>query len=307
MRTIKADLISAVSAELAQKANFALRPDVLSALRRALRRESHKPEGDGAASDSRSHKTASGLGNRKPNHGPLAREILKAIISNADIARKERLAICQDTGMAVVFAEIGQEVLVSGGLLSEAINRGIYSGYKDGCLRNSIVANPLLRGASDFGPALIHTEIVPGDKLKLTVLPKGFGCENKGAVKMFNPTADIDQIRGFVLETVKNSGPDACPPFVLGVGIGGTQDYACLLAKKALLRPLDHTLRVTDYTKLERELLKAVNKLNIGPMGLGGRTTCLGVNIKTCPTHIAGLPVAVNISCHALRSASKTI
>ena len=310
MRKIKADLISAVTSELAQKANFALRPDVLSALRRALRREGHKPEGDGAASDSRSHKTASGLGNRKPNHGPLTREILKAIIANAEIARKERLAICQDTGMAVVFAEIGQEVLVSGGLLSQAINRGIYSGYKDGCLRNSIVAHPLLRGASDFGPAVIHTEIVSGDKLKLSVLPKGFGCENKGAVKMFNPTVDIEQIRGFVLETVKNAGPDACPPFVLGVGIGGTQDYACLLAKKALLRPIvprQSSLVRGGIRILANELLKGINRLNIGPMGLGGRTTCLGVNIETCPTHIAGLPVAVNISCHALRSASKTI
>lgn len=274
MRKIAADLIGEVIAELAQKANFALRPDVLSALRLALDRETNK----------------------------TAREILKAIIDNAEIARKERLAICQDTGMAVVFAEIGQQVCITGGLLTEAINRGVYSGYKDGCLRDSIVANPLLRGASDFGPALIHTEIVPGDKLKLTVLPKGFGCENKGAVKMFNPTAGLPEIKEFIVDTVRSAGPDACPPFVLGVGIGGTQDYACLLAKKALLRKI--TKRAL---RLEAELLKEINKLNIGPMGLGGRTTCLGVNIETCPTHIAGLPVAVNISCHALRSASKTI
>lgn len=274
MRKIAADLIGEVIAELAQKANFVLRPDVLAALKVGLKKETDK----------------------------TARQILKAIIDNAKIARKERLAICQDTGMAVVFAEIGQQVCVTGGLLTEAINRGIYSGYREGSLRNSIVANPLLRGASDFGPALIHTDIVPGDKLKLTVLPKGFGCENKGAVKMFNPTASIDDVRGFILETVRNAGPDACPPFVLGVGIGGTQDYACLLAKKALLRKI--TKRAL---RLEAELLKEINKLNIGPMGLGGRTTCLGVNIETCPTHIAGLPVAVNISCHALRSASKTI
>ncbi len=304
MRKISVDLISEVIAELAQKANFALRPDVLSALRRALRGESDRSS-SGLGNRKPNHgPLASGLGNGKPNHGQLAREILKAIIDNAEIAGKEKLAICQDTGMAVVFADVGQEVCVSGGLLIKAINQGIYSGYKDGCLRNSIVANPISRGASDFGPAVVHTEIVPGDKLKLTVLPKGFGCENKGAVKMFNPTAGIDEIRGFVLETVKNAGPDACPPFVLGVGIGGTQDYACLLAKKALLRPLKDT---THYTKIERELLKAINNLNIGPMGLGGRTTCLGVNIETYPTHIAGLPVAVNISCHALRSASKTI
>ena len=295
LRKIAVDLIREVSAELARKANFALRPDVLSALKAGLKKETDKPEGDGAASDSLSHKPS--------------RKILKAIIENASVAKKENLAICQDTGMAVVFAEIGQQVCVTGGLLIKAINQGIYSGYRDGCLRDSIVANPLLRGASDFGPALIHTEIVPGDKLKLTVLPKGFGCENKGAVKMFNPTAELSEIKEFIVDTVKNAGPDACPPFVLGIGIGGTQDYACLLAKKALLKRItNHESRITNrIRKLETELLKEINKLNIGPMGLGGRTTCLGVNIETYPTHIAGLPVAVNISCHALRSASKTI
>ncbi len=300
MRKIAADLISEVIAELVQKANFALRPDVLSALRRALARETGRTEGHGATSNSRSHSRSH----------KTAREILKAIIDNAEIARKERLAICQDTGMAVVFAEIGQDVRVSAGLLTQAINRGIHSGCREGSLRNSIVANPISRGVSDFGPAVVHTEIVPGDRLKLTVLPKGFGCENKGAVKMFNPTAGIDEMRGFILETVKNAGPDACPPFVLGVGIGGTQDYACLLAKKALLRPIvprQSSLVRGGIRSLAKELLKDINRFNIGPMGLGGRTTCLGVNIETYPTHIAGLPVAVNISCHALRSASKTI
>ncbi len=274
MRKISADLISEVSAELAQKANFVLRPDVLAALKVGLKKETDKS----------------------------SRKILKAIIENASVAKKDNLAICQDTGMAVVFVEIGQQVCIIGGLLSQAINRGIYSGYREASLRNSIIANPLLRGASDFGPALIHTDIVPGDKLKLTVLPKGFGCENKGAVKMFNPTAGLPEIKEFIVDTVRSAGPDACPPFVLGVGIGGTQNYACLLAKKALLRKI--TKRAL---RLETELLKEINKLNIGPMGLGGRTTCLGVNIETYPTHIAGLPVAVNISCHALRSASKTI
>ena len=281
LRKIAADLIGKVIAELAQKANFALRPDVLAALKVGLKKETDKP----------------------------SRKILKAIIENASVAKKESLAICQDTGMAVVFAEIGQQVYITGGLFTEAINRGIYSGYRDGSLRNSIIANPLLRGASDFGPALIHTDIVPGDKLKLTILPKGFGCENKGAVKMFNPTAELSEIKEFIVDTVRSAGPDACPPFVLGVGIGGTQDYACLLAKKALLKRItNHESRITNrIRKLETELLKEINKLNIGPMGLGGRTTCLGVNIETYPTHIAGLPVAVNISCHALRSASKTI
>ena len=282
MRKIAVDLIREVSAELARKANFALRPDVLAALKVGLKKETDKP----------------------------SRKILKAIIENASVAKKENLAICQDTGMAVVFAEIGQQVCVTGGLLIKAINQGIYSGYREGSLRDSIIANPLLRGVSDFGPALIHTEIVPGDKLKLTVLPKGFGCENKGAVKMFNPTAGLPEIKEFIVDTVRSAGPDACPPFVLGVGIGGTQDYACLLAKKALLRPIvprPSSLVPVGMRSLAKELLREINNLNIGPMGLGGRTTCLGVNIETYPTHIAGLPVAVNISCHALRSASKTI
>jgi fumarate hydratase subunit alpha len=226
-------------------------------------------------------------------------------MANAGIAKRQKLAICQDTGLPVVFLEIGQDIKIDGDLKS-AINKGIELGYKKGYLRNSIINDPLSRGKPGYAPAVIHTDMVRGNKLKITVLPKGFGCENKTQLKMFNPTAGIDEMKKFVVEAVKFAGPDACPPYVVGVGIGGTADYACFLAKKALLRGLS-TERYTLYAKLESDLLKKINKLNIGPMGLGGRTTCLGVNIQTYPTHIAGLPVAVNISCHALRSANKTL
>lgn len=278
MREIKIDAIRAAAADLAQKANFVLRKDVLVALKSALLKER----------DARSKK------------------ILKAIINNAEIAGKEKLAICQDTGLPVVFVEIGQEARVSGGSLSEAINQGLALGYARGNLRRSIVKDPISRGGSGYGPAIIHTEIVKGDKIKLSLLPKGFGCENKSQIRMFKPTASIEEIKGFILETVAKAGPDACPPFVLGIGLGGTQDYAAYLAKKALLKNIVHSSQFT-VRRLEKELLKEINNLNIGPMGLGGRTTCLGVNILTHPTHIAGLPVAVNISCHALRSAVKTL
>src|SRR3989338_4558214 len=271
---------------MAQEANFALRKDVLAALGAALKRETNVQ----------------------------ARKILSAIIENADIANNDRLALCQDTGLPVVFVEIGQDVHISGGSLVRAINQGIQRGYTRGYLRNSIIKQPLFRGRPAFSPAIIHTEIISGEKLKLTVLPKGFGCENKSQVKMFNPTAGIEEIRKFIIGVVKNAGSDACPPFVVGVGIGGTQDYACLLAKKALLRkivsrPSSLPCRQAGITprisRIEESLLKDINRLNIGPMGLGGKATCLGVTIETYPTHIAGLPVAVNISCHALRSARK--
>ncbi len=288
MRQINAELVKNTVMQLAQSANFILRADVLRALRSASRKET----------------------------GRQAKKILGAIIENARIARADNLAICQDTGLPVVFAEVGQNVHITGGSLSRAINQGINSGYRQGYLRNSIINDPLSRGKSGFIPAVIHTEIVPGKKLKLTVLPKGFGCENKSQVKMFNPTVSISTIKEFIIKVVKEAGPDACPPFVVGVGIGGTQDYACLLAKRVLLRPVasrrPHAsggIRNAEYgiRELEDDLVRSINQLNIGPMGLGGRITCLGVNIETYPTHIAGLPVAVNISCHALRSATKVI
>ncbi|MCM8758051.1 MAG: fumarate hydratase, partial [Candidatus Omnitrophica bacterium] len=228
-----------------------------------------------------------------------------AIIKNASIAKKEGLAICQDTGLPVVFLEIGQDLKIMGDLY-RAIQEGVKQGYKRGYLRNSIV-EPILRKTPRFDPAVIYTEMIKGDRLKITVLPKGFGCENKTKLKMFNPTASIEEIKKFIIDTVREAGPDACPPFVVGVGIGGTADYACFLAKKALLKKISNSkfqIPNSQIFKLERELLKEINKLNIGPMGLGGGTTVLGVNILTYPTHIAGLPVAVNISCHALRTAT---
>jgi fumarate hydratase subunit alpha len=213
------------------------------------------------------------------------------------------LAICQDTGMPVVFAEIGQDLKISGNLKA-AINSGIKEGYKKYSLRNSLVQDPLFRGKSGFSPCIMHIDIVAGNKMKLTLLPKGFGCENKSQLKMFKPTSSLEEIKQFIIEAVKSAGPDACPPYVIGVGIGGSADYACFLAKKALLKKIAaYSLRLTATQKLEKDLLLAVNRLNIGPMGLGGKITALALNILTYPTHIAGLPVSVNISCHALRGA----
>lgn len=285
VRRIEAKKITNATTELCVKANLVLRKDVLSALKKAYKLENNK----------------------------RARRILDAIIQNADIARKERLAICQDTGLPVVFVEIGQDVVIKGDLKS-AINKGIYSGYREASLRNSIVKDPLKRGKSGFGPTVIHTDIAKGSKIKLTVLPKGFGCENKTQLKMFKPTVDLSEVKSFVIDVVRAAGPDACPPYVVGIGIGGTADYACWLAKKALLRKIKNqksniknTAQKSKISISEKDLLEKINKLNIGPMGLGGKTTALAVNIETHPTHIAGLPVAVNISCHALRSASKTL
>ncbi|MDD5005351.1 MAG: fumarate hydratase [Candidatus Omnitrophica bacterium] len=273
MKRINSNIITKTIINLCVEANLNLRRDVLSALKSACRKENNS----------------------------RAKNILGDIIQNAAIARKERLAICQDTGMPLVFAEIGQDVKIIGDL-KKAINKGIDKGYKKASLRNSIVGDPLLRGNSKYSPAVIHIDLVKGNKLKLTVLPKGFGCENKSALKMFNPTVSIDEVGKFIINTVKAAGPNACPPYVVGVGIGGTADYACLLAKKALLRKIRN-----PKSKLEKDLLASINKLNIGPMGLGGDTTALAVNIETYPTHIAGLPVAVNISCHALRSATEVL
>lgn len=208
--------------------------------------------------------------------------------------------------MPLVFAELGQEARITGGDFNAAVNKGIALGYRKGHLRASIVRDPLNRARPGYLPAVIHIDIVKGAKLKLTVSPKGFGCENKSQLAMFKPTAELAEIKSFIVEAVKSAGPDACPPYVVGVGIGGTADYACFLAKKALLKPVTgHRSPATG--KLEREILFEINKLNIGPMGLGGKATALAVNIERYPTHIAGLPVCVNISCHALRSATKVL
>jgi fumarate hydratase subunit alpha len=278
VKKINTNTISKTISHLCAQANFNLRKDVLSALKRAYRKEKNA----------------------------RAKRALKAIMDNAAIARKEKIAICQDTGLPVVFVELGQNIQIIGDL-NRAINKGVELGYKTASLRNSIIADPLNRGKSKFAPAVIHLDLVKGNKLKLTVLPKGFGCENKSLMKMFNPTVRIDTIKKFIVDVVKAAGPDACPPYVVGIGIGGTANVANLMAKKALLRRINKHHAQKRLSILEKDLLNKINKLNIGPMGLGGKTTALAVAIETFPTHIAGLPVAINISCHALRSATKIL
>lgn len=230
--------------------------------------------------------------------------ILEALVENAEIARNEEMPICQDTGMAIVFVEIGQEVSILGGLLEDAINQGVRNGYKNGYLRKSIVSDPFERkNTGDNTPAIIHYNIVTGDNLKITIAPKGFGSENMSAIKMMTPSEGIEGAKAFIIETVKKAGPNPCPPIIVGIGFGGNFEKSAYLAKKALLRPIDEKNKNEYYSKLEEELLTAINNLGIGPGGLGGRTTALSVNIEVFPTHIAGLPVAVNISCHATRHA----
>src|SRR3989344_4135310 len=279
MRKMDVKNIRSAVAKLAIEANFVLRRDIIRAIRNVYLAEK----------------------NRK------AKKILKILLNNAAIAKKEKLAICQDTGMAAVFIEIGQGVSLVGGDLSKAVNDGIRDGYKKGYLRKSVVADPLLRmNTKDNAPAVIHEKIVAGDDIKITVLPKGFGSENKSVTKMFNPTQGGDEIALFIIEAVRKAGADACPPYIVGVGVGGTLDKACLLAKEALIRPIAKRNTKRHIAALEKELFKKINALKIGPMGFGGGATCLGVNIEVYPTHIAGLPVCVNISCHATRSEEHT-
>jgi len=258
------------------KANFLLRKDVLDAFKKAIKNETKA----------------------------AARNMLKILIKNAKIAKKEKLAICQDSGMAVVFCEIGSETHVSGDI-NKAINRGIKRAYKLGFLRKSVVADPLTRKNTNTNtPAIIHYDIIPGNKIKISIMPKGFGSENSSFMQMFNPTASQEEITEFVVNKAKEVAVNACPPVILGIGIGGTLDKAAFLGKKALLGHINKNNPKKHIAKLEKEILKNLNKTNIGPMALGGKTTCVGVKILTYPTHIAGLPVCVNVSCHALRSAS---
>ncbi len=232
----------------------------------------------------------------------IGKEILDKIIENADIAAKKQIAICQDTGMSVVFLEVGQEVCFIGGDINEAINMGVRKAYNEGFLRKSVVADPIERkNTGDNTPSVIHYNIVPGDKVKVQIMPKGFGSENMSRIKMLKPADGVEGIIDFVLETVGKAGPNPCPPIIIGVGIGGTFEKAALMAKRALLRPIDKRNSDSFYGQLEKELLKRINDLGIGPQGMGGITTALGVNIEAFATHIAGLPVAVNISCHASR------
>lgn len=238
----------------------------------------------------------------------IAKDILGKILENAGIAKAENMPMCQDTGMTCVFIEIGQEVHVSGGSLEEAINEGVRQGYADGFLRKSVVDDPLKRvNTGDNTPAVIYYDIVPGDKFKITVSPKGFGSENMSKLKMLKPADGVKGVKDFIIQTVKEAGPNPCPPIIVGVGIGGTFEKAASLAKRSLLRPTSQRNNNIFYSELEDELLQEINSLGIGPQGFGGRTTALAVNIETYPTHIAGLPVAVNISCHATRHAETEI
>lgn len=239
---------------------------------------------------------------------PLGKQILEQLKENLQIAGTDMIPICQDTGMAVIFMEIGQDVHFEGDILEEAVNEGVRQGYVEGFLRKSVVGDPLIReNTRDNTPAVIHYEIVAGDKVKITVAPKGFGSENMSRIFMLKPADGIEGVKQAVLTAVKDAGPNACPPMVVGVGIGGTFEKCALLAKQALIRPVDERSKIPYVKDLEEEMLEKVNGLGIGPGGLGGTTTALAVNINTYPTHIAGLPVAINICCHVNRHVVREI
>ena len=279
MREIDAKVITETIARLCVEANRFLAPDVKQALCDAEKCEPYAP----------------------------ARDLLCLLHENADIARRDCMPVCQDTGMAIVFAEIGQDVHITGDF-EEAVNAGVRAGYVDGLLRKSVVGDPLRRvNTKDNTPAILHVRLVAGDKVKLTVAPKGFGSENMSRLKMLVPADGVEGVKKFVVETVREAGANPCPPMVLGVGIGGSFEKVAEMAKEALLVPLDQHHADPFYAALEQELLEAVNKTGIGPQGLGGRTTALGLHILTYPTHIAGLPVAVNVSCHVTRHQSETL
>ena len=273
MRVIEADIIVQAVSELCINSNLYLDKDLLESLKAARDKESSK----------------------------LGKSALETIVKNAETAAAEALPICQDTGMAVVFAEIGSQVYVNGDI-SAAINEGVRQGYNKGYLRNSVVKDPIKRiNTGDNTPAVIYYDIVQGDKLKLSLAPKGFGSENMGGVKMLNPSDGIEGIEQFVISTVKAAGANPCPPIIVGVGTGGTMDKAALLSKQALLKNVNDSNPDDFWAETERRLLAKINRLYIGPSGYGGDTTALAVHILTYPTHIAGLPVAVNINCHAAR------
>jgi fumarate hydratase subunit alpha len=274
VKQIDAGLITKEVKRLVMEANYFLPDDVMEALKKA--KEEEKWE--------------------------LAEATLDKIIENAEIAKNDVAPMCQDTGMAIVFVEMGQDVRIVNGYIEDAINQGVREGYEEGLLRKSVVGDPLNRvNTKDNTPAVINYSIVPGDKLKITVAPKGFGSENMSRLKMLKPAEGLEGVKDFVLETVELAGPNPCPPIVIGVGIGGSFDRAALLAKKSLMRSFDDYNNNPFYADLEKELLELVNELGIGPQGFGGKTTALRVFIEYYPTHIAGLPVAVNIQCHATR------
>ncbi|MBR4017874.1 MAG: fumarate hydratase [Oscillospiraceae bacterium] len=238
---------------------------------------------------------------------PQAKEILARIIENYQIADDANVPVCQDTGAACVFLKIGQDVHIDGDL-TDAVNEGVRQGYAEGYLRKSVVRDPLDRvNTGDNTPAMLYTELVPGENIEITVAPKGFGSENMSQIKMLRPSDGVEGVKRFVLQAVEEAGPNPCPPIVVGVGIGGTFDKAAYMAKKALLRNVDESNENPFYADLEKELLEKINQLGIGPQGLGGKTTALAVNIETYPTHIAGLPVAVNINCHVTRHKTEVL
>jgi fumarate hydratase subunit alpha len=280
MRTIEYEQVAKTVASLCIAACHELPPDVVQALERAARQESD----------------------------PRAAGILRQLIENARSAAQDQIPLCQDTGLTVVFAELGAQIAIAPAgpgrqTLTEAIDEGVRAGYEAGYLRRSIVADPLHQrtNTGTNTPAIVHLSLVPGDRLKLTIMTKGGGCENKSQFRMFRPTADPQQIMDWVVSVVREAGADACPPFVVGVGMGGNFEQSCLLSKRALLRRLDEPNADPFYTEMERELLARVNALGLGPQGLGGDTTALAVLIETSPCHIASLPVAVNIECHSHR------
>ncbi|WP_154826683.1 fumarate hydratase [Clostridium butyricum] len=274
MREVNVALITDTVKRLSIEANYFLGADIKESLEKSRKEETYE----------------------------LAGQVLDKIILNSEIACKEKMPMCQDTGMACVFLEIGQDVHFVGGNLEAAINEGVRRGYEDGFLRKSVVDDPIRRvNTKDNTPAVIYYDIVDGYKVKVTLAPKGFGSENMSKIGMLKPSDGLEGVKNFVIETVKAAGPNPCPPMVVGVGIGGTFDKAAYLAKKALIRPINTSNKDEFYKDLEIELLEKINKLGIGPQGFGGKTTALGLNIETYPTHIAGLPVAVNINCHATR------
>lgn len=247
-------------------------------------------------------------GSIETEESDVGTDILGKIKENYMVAEEKQIPICQDTGMAVFFIDIGNEVYVEGDTITDAVNSGVSLGYNEGYLRKSIVEDPLFRkNTGDNTPAVIHYSFSKGDKIKITIVPKGFGSENMSAIKMFAPSAGVEAIKEFVVRTADNAGSNPCPPIIVGVGIGGNFESCALLAKKALSRPIDTSHGNEYYANLEKELLDLINKTGIGPQGFGGTTTALGVNIETAPTHIAGMPCAVNISCHASRHLTKTI
>lgn len=280
MRTISVDVITDTIKEMCIEANHFLTDDMKCALSNACNTEA----------------------------APLGKQILGQLQENLEIAGRDMIPICQDTGMAVVFIEIGQDVHFEGGILEDAINEGVRRGYVEGFLRKSVVKDPLIReNTKDNTPAIIHYSMVPGDQVHITVAPKGFGSENMSRVFMLKPADGIEGVKNAILTAVKDAGPNACPPMVVGVGVGGTFEKCALMAKKALTRPVDQHSDIPYVKEMEEELLEKINSTGIGPGGLGGTTTALAVNINTYPTHIAGLPVAINICCHVNRHSVRTI